>query len=273
MIKQRGQLYWDDRKTILSDEMFSYMLDENTNTVRYYNALNHFSEVRNFIDPSLLPDFQWIKMEYTVPYFVDLAFRYKSNVYGIIFVSIGPDGGISDKTKWKDRSDMCTKYDIIPSLLVFDENNNVHKAVNDPFKLISALRYKEEGIIEEVKTIEDSSDEFKPMSGFELENMAVMAVVENLHDKENIDEILYQTYPGVYPNIYWIDKNKMLNWMMVQTVNERDLKPDVPKEMLDRISLNRAQGHYALCEVDSPYSPGVYPRGEKFDLKFEITDL
>ena len=67
MIKRKGQLYWDDKITTLSNDDFSLMLDEKTNTIRYNSALSFFSSLREKIEPSLLNDFQWLKMEYTVP--------------------------------------------------------------------------------------------------------------------------------------------------------------------------------------------------------------
>lgn len=273
MIRQKGQLYWDDERVKLDDAMFKYMLSDDENTERYYNALSHFSSIRSEIEPSLLSHFQWIKMEYTVPYFMDLSFRFKNRVFGIIFSSIGKDGIVKDDSGWKDRADLCLEYDIIPVLLLFDDKNNVMNFTDDLFALISAERYREEGIIESVDPLKIGTDDFREMGDYEILNTAVMAIVENLHDKENIDEILYQTYPGVYPNIYWIDKNKALNWMIVETVKEKSARPEMPEKMIERIKLNSCIGHYALCEISYPFADSVYPRGQKFDLKFEITDL
>lgn len=273
MIRQKGQLYWDDNDVDLNDKMFSYMLDDKLNSPRYHNALSFFSSLRSEIEPSLLSDFQWIKMEYTVPYFMDLSFRFKNRVFGIIFVTVGKDGIILDDSGWKERSKLCLENDIIPALLLFDDSNSIIKAVGDKYNLVSAIRYKEEGLTESINPEKAADDSFREMGDYEIENMAVMAIVENLHDKENIDEILYQTYPGVYPNIYWIDKNGALNWMIVKTIKEKGKRPEIESGMIERIKSNRGIGHYGLCEISNPFADRVYPRGQKFDLKFEITDL
>lgn len=273
MIRHKGQLYWDDEEVTLTDEMFKPMLDEEKNGMRYYNAVAHFSALRTLIEPSILKEFQWIKMEYTVPYFVDLAFRCRTSVFGIIFASVGKDGVLEGQTEWNERYSLCRANDIIPCLLPFDSLNNVIKLVDDKFNLVNAEKYRSEGILEDVVPEEISTEDFRECSEWELENMAVMAIVENLHDKENIDQILYQTYPGVYPNIYWIDKENAFHWMLIKTVKERDEKPGVPSEMLKTIESNNGFGHYGLCEISNPYAPNVFPRGQAFNLRFEITDL
>lgn len=273
MIRRKGQLYWDDAIVTLNDDMFSPMLEEEKNSKRYYNALAHFSSLRSSIEPSLLKDFQWIKMEYTVPYFVDLAFRCRNRVFGVIFTEVEKDGILSGGTWWDERFRLCAENDIIPCYLPFDSSESIIKLVEDKFNLIDAERYRSEGIIKAVVPEAVSTDDFREYSKWEKENMAVMAIVENLHDKEKIDQILYQTYPGVYPNIYWIDKDNAFHWMLIRTVDEREEKPAVADEILTAISGNNGFGHYALCELSNPYAPNVYPRGQKVDLKFEIFDL
>ena len=46
MIKQKGQLYWDDTVTTLTPSAFSQMLEEEKNGRRYYAAVAHFSALR-----------------------------------------------------------------------------------------------------------------------------------------------------------------------------------------------------------------------------------
>lgn len=273
MIRRKGQLYWEDEEVKLTDDMFAPMLDEDKNGRRYYNAAAHFSALRSLIAPSVLKDFQWIKMEYTVPYFVDLAFRCRNRVFGVMFGSVGKDGVLEGQTGWDERYSLCKKNDITACILPFDPDDNVVSLVNEKFNLVNGERYRTEGIIEAVVPENVSTDDFRQCSGWELENLAVMAIVENLHDKEKIDQILYQTYPGVYPNIYWIDKENAFHWMLIKTVKEREEKPEIPEKFLSAISANNGFGHYALCELSNPYAPNVYPRGQAFDLKFEITDL
>ena len=273
MITRKGQLYWDDEEVTLTEKMFAPMLDEEKNGKRYYNAIAHFSALRSQIDPEILKDFQWIKMEYTVPYFVDLAFRCRNRVFGVMFASVGKDGILEGQSGWDERYALSEKNDIIPCILPFSSDDNVLKLVDDKFNLVNAKRYREEGITEAVVPEKVSGEDFRECSDWELENMAVMAIVENLHDKEGIDQILYQTYPGVYPNIYWIDKDNAFNWMLIKFVKERELKPEKPEEMLKKIALNNGYGHYGLCEISNPYAPNVYPRGQAFDLRFEIIDL
>ena len=58
------------------------------------------------------------------------------------------------------------------------------------------------------------------MGKWEELNNAIMAYVQDLRDKQEISDILYQSYPGVDPAICWIDKEGMFNWMMVRTMKE-----------------------------------------------------
>ncbi len=272
MIKRKGQLYWDDNKTILTEKMFSEMLNEKNDKL-YQNALSYFASIRQFISPEDVSDFQWIKMEYTVPYFVDLAFRCRNRVFGIMFAVLGKDGILSNPSFFEERMRLCRDNDIIGCILPFDSTGSVVRLVEDKFNLINASAYIEEGRISEVVPEKIGGEEYRETSLWELYNNAVMAIVENLHDKEGIDNMLYQSYPGVSPNICWIDKNNVFNWMVIDIVKERDLKPEMPIALLETIAKNNGLGHYALCEISNPYAPNVFPRGQKFDLRFEITDL
>ena len=274
MIKQKGQLYWDDTVTTLTPSAFKEMLEEEKNGRRYYAAVAHFSALRTQIAPEDLKDFQWLKMEYTVPYFVDLCFRFRSRVFGIIFTTLHSDGVLEGQTGWEEKFRLCSENDIIPCFLPFNEKtDNVEKKVNGIFNLIDAVRYRTEGIIEEIDPLSYKDEEIRETSSWEKHNMAVMAIVENLHDKEEIDNILYQSYPGVQPAVCWLDKKNVFNWMVIDEVGERDLKPEMPHALLERIASNNGLGHYGLCEFSNPYAPNVFPRGQKFDLRFEITDL
>lgn len=272
MIRRKGQLYWDDGKTTLTEEMLKEMLSDK-NEVLYRNAVSYFSSIRTLISGEIISDFQWIKMEYTVPYFLDLAFRFRSRVYGIMFAEIKRDGILSKPPFYEERMRLCSEYDITPCILPFNDKGEVVILVEDKFNLLDAHLYIEEGIIKEVCPEETPDDEYCETSRWELYNTAVMAIVENLHDKEGVDNMLYQTYPGVSPNICWIDRNNVFNWMDIDIVKERELKPDMPTKLLETISRNNGLGHYGLCEISNPYAPEAFGRGGKFDLRFEITDL
>lgn len=272
MIKRKGQLYWNVEKTVLTEKMFSEMLSDK-NEKLYQNALSYFASIRPLISPEDASDFQWIKMEYTVPYFMDLAFRCRNRVFGIMFASLGRDGILSNPPFYEERMRLMEENDITGCILPFDNTGNVVRLVEDKFNLINASLYIEEGRIEEVVPEKLSGEEFRETSLWELYNTAVMAIVENLHNNEGIDNMLYQSYPGVSPNICWIDKDNVFNWMVIDIVKERELKPEMPSELLSTIARNNGLGHYALCELSNPYAPNIFPRGQKFDLRFEITDL
>ena len=273
MIKRKGQLYWDDKITTLSNDDFSLMLDEKTNTIRYNSALSFFSSLREKIEPSLLKDFQWLKMEYTVPYFADVVFRFKNKVFAVIFVKKEKDGLLNRTCTIEMSLETCRKNNLIPSLMVFNDNGDILNLTNNKYALLNGYKYYEEGLIEEVDPEKIATDDFASLSEWELYNTSVMAIVENLYNKEKITQILYQTFMGVDPAICWIDNDNVFNWMVIRTVKERDLKPEEPKELLEKISTNQGKGHYGLCEISNPYAPNVFPRGQKFDLKFEIIDL
>ncbi len=272
MIKRKGQLYWYDDKSNLSEKHIEYMINEGREKL-YNKALDYISSLKNVLPPLVLKDFMWVKTEYTVPYFVDLAFSYKNILYGILFEAYGEDGMLSSDPLWPLIKDMCKMYDVRPCILPFDKSGELIIREGKPFPLLDAEKYYEEGLIVEIDPLSFSSDEMREVSLFEMLSSAVIAEVENLINKENVKEILYHTFPDVYPNIFWIDKNKTLNFMVIETVKERDDKPTMPREMLKTIEKSGAYGHYALCEFSNPYATNVFPRGSKFDLRMEITDL
>ncbi len=270
MIKQKGQLYWDDENVKLNDTLFSLMLSEKTDSM-YMKALSFFSSLRDSIPYEILSDFKWLKTEYSVPYFVDLSFMYKTTVYGIIFAQMLHDGTLEKTPLIEEGIRLCDENDIVPVILPFDEKGEVIATSRSLFSLIDAKRYFDEGIVEDVD-ITKCKGEYKECSNWELLSLSVSALVENLK-KEGINEILSQTYPCVYPQICYIDKYKSFNWIVVDIVKERDMRPERNDEIMSAMLKKGGKGHYALSEISNPYAENVFPRGQKFDIRCEITDL
>lgn len=272
MIRQKGQLYWDDDKTDITEERLSHMINVDYEKI-YDNAMNYFSNVKDTIPPFERKDFYWVKSEYTVPYFVDLAFSYKNTLYGILFEVYGKDKIINPDPLWDFKREMCRKYNVKPCIFPFHRNGDIMKVIGSLFNIFDADRYFNEGLVEPVDPFEFSTDKFTEESRWEMLNTAVIAMVEKLVNEEKVKKLLYHSFPDVYPNIFWVDGKNRVNWMIMETVKERESKPVMPEKMINTILNNGAYGHYALCEFSNPYAPNVYPRGVNFDLRMEITDF
>lgn len=273
MIKQLGQLYWDDSIVNLTKDEISSMVNEDYFAPKYEIAINHFHSLTDRLNNCVPSDFQWLKLEYTVPFFADLVFRCKNKVFAIIFAQMNDDGFLNNISYINNSITFCKKNNLIPSLLVFDKDNNIINLTSDKWALLDASKYYNEGSIVSIAPDELSTDEFIEASNWELYNSAVMAIVEDLCNKQKIRELLYQSYLGIDPCICYLDKESIFNWMVIRVIKDDEDRIEEPKELLETIKKNNGLGHYGLCKITNPYGKNVYPRGQAFDYKFEIADL
>ena len=273
MIEQKGQLFFDPEITGLSKKAIGEMTKEK-NEMLYPIALNHFHSLMPSIRNMIEGDIQWLKMEFTVPYFMDLCFRAKNNVYGVIFGQEINDGNIYFPLDLDVSIKKCEENDIIPCVLVFDNNLDIVPLVDDKWCLIDA---KSLFFSREIKAVipdnDNSSTSFKAMGKWEEINNAIMAYVEDLRDKQEISDILYQNYPGVDPSICWIDKEGIFNWMMIRTMKENEEEPIFDQFIVDKLNSTGGKGHLSIALLSNPNTKVVLPRGESVDIKMEIEDL
>ena len=273
MIEQKGQLFFDPEITGLSKKAIGEMIKEK-NEMLYPIALNHFHSLIPSIRNMIEGDMQWLKMEFTVPYFMDLCFRAKNNVYGVIFGQEINDGNIYFPLDLDVSIKKCEENDIIPCVLVFDNNLDIVPLVDDKWCLIDA---KSLFFSRELKAVipdnDNSSVSFKAMGKWEEINNAIMAYVEDLRDKQEISDILYQNYPGVDPSICWIDKEGIFNWMMIRTMKENEEEPIFDQFIVDKLNSTGGKGHLSIALLSNPNTKVVLPRGESVDIKMEIEDL
>ena len=273
MIEQKGQLFFDPEITGLSKKAIGEMIKEK-NEMLYPIALNHFHSLIPSIRNMIEGDMQWLKMEFTVPYFMDLCFRAKNNVYGVIFGQEINDGNIYFPLDLDVSIKKCEENDIIPCVLVFDNNLDIVPLVDDKWCLIDA---KSLFFSRELKAVipdnDNSSVSFKAMGKWEEINNAIMAYVEDLRDKQEISDILYQNYPGVDPSICWIDKEGVFNWMMIRTMKENEEEPIFDQFIVDKLNSTGGKGHLSIALLSNPNTKVVLPRGESVDIKMEIEDL
>ena len=273
MIEQKGQLFFDPEITGLSKKAIGEMTKEK-NEMLYPIALNHFHSLIPSIMNMIEGDMQWLKMEFTVPYFMDLCFRAKNNVYGVIFGQEINDGNIYFPLDLDVSIKKCEENDIIPCVLVFDNNLDIVPLVDDKWCLIDA---KSLFFSRELKAVipdnDNSSVSFKAMGKWEEINNAIMAYVEDLRDKQEISDILYQNYPGVDPSICWIDKEGIFNWMMIRTMKENEEEPIFDQFIVDKLNSTGGKGHLSIALLSNPNTKVVLPRGESVDIKMEIEDL
>ena len=273
MIEQKGQLFFDPEITGLSKKAIGEMTKEK-NEMLYPIALNHFHSLIPSIRNMIEGDMQWLKMEFTVPYFMDLCFRAKNNVYGVIFGQEINDGNIYFPLDLDVSIKKCEENDIIPCVLVFDNNLDIVPLVDDKWCLIDARSLF---FSREIKAVipdnDNSSTSFKAMGKWEEINNAIMAYVEDLRDKQEISDILYQNYPGVDPSICWIDKEGIFNWMMIRTMKENEEEPIFDQFIVDKLNSTGGKGHLSIALLSNPNTKVVLPRGESVDIKMEIEDL
>ena len=273
MIEQKGQLFFDPEITGLSKKAIGEMTKEK-NEMLYPIALNHFHSLIPNIRNMIEGDMQWLKMEFTVPYFMDLCFRAKNNVYGVIFGQETNNGNIYFPLDLDVSIKKCEENDIIPCVLVFDNNLDIVPLVDDKWCLIDA---KSLFLSREIKAVipdnDNSSTSFKAMGKWEEINNAIMAYVEDLRDKQEISDILYQNYPGVDPSICWIDKEGIFNWMMIRTMKENEEEPIFDQFIVDKLNSTGGKGHLSIALLSNPNTKVVLPRGESVDIKMEIEDL
>ena len=273
MIEQKGQLFFDPEITGLSKKAIGEMTKEK-NEMLYPIALNHFHSLIPSIRNMIEGDMQWLKMEFTVPYFMDLCFRAKNNVYGVIFGQEINDGNIYFPLDLDVSIKKCEENDIIPCVLVFDNNLDIVPLVDDKWCLIDARSLL---FSREIKAVipdnDNSSVSFKAMGKWEEINNAIMAYVEDLRDKQEISDILYQNYPGVDPSICWIDKEGIFNWMMIRTMKENEEEPIFDQFIVDKLNSTGGKGHLSIALLSNPNTKVVLPRGESVDIKMEIEDL
>ena len=273
MIEQKGQLFFDPEITGLSKKAIGEMTKEK-NEMLYPIALNHFHSLIPSIRNMIEGDMQWLKMEFTVPYFMDLCFRAKNNVYGVIFGQETNNGNIYFPLDLDVSIKKCEENDIIPCVLVFDNNLDIVPLVDDKWCLIDA---KSLFFSREIKAVipdnDNSSTSFKAMGKWEEINNAIMAYVEDLRDKQEISDILYQNYPGVDPSICWIDKEAVFNWMMIRTMKENEEEPIFDQFIVDKLNSTGGKGHLSIALLSNPNTKVVLPRGESVDIKMEIEDL
>lgn len=273
MIEQKGQLFFDPEITGLSKKAIGEMTKEK-NEMLYPIALNHFHSLIPSIMNMTDGDMQWLKMEFTVPYFMDLSFRAKNNVYGVIFGQEINDGNIYFPLDLDVSIKKCEENDIIPCVLVFDNNLDIVPLVDDKWCLIDA---KSLFFSREIKAVipdnDNSSVSFKAMGKWEEINNAIMAYVEDLRDKQEISDILYQNYPGVDPSICWIDKEGIFNWMMIRTMKENEEEPIFDQFIVNKLNSTGGKGHLSIALLSNPNTKVVLPRGESVDIKMEIEDL
>ena len=273
MIEQKGQLFFDPEMTGLSKKAIAEMIKEK-NEMLYPIALNHFHSLIPSIENMMEADMQWLKMEFTVPYFMDLCFRAKNSVYGIIFGQEKDDSNIYFPLDLDISIRKCEENDIIPCVLVFDKNLDILPLTDDKWCLIDA---KALFFNREIKPIipdnDNSSASFKAMGKWEELNNAIMAYVQDLRDKQEIADILYQSYPGVDPAVCWIDKEGMFNWMMIRTMKEGEEEPAFDPFVVDKLSSTGGKGHLSIALLSNSNTKAVLPRGESVDIKMEIEDL
>ena len=158
--------------------------------------------------------------------------------------------------------------------MYFDKNLDILPLTDDKWCLIDA---KALFFNREIKPIIPDNDNsfasFKAMGKWEELNNAIMAYVQDLRDKQEIADILYQSYPGVDPAICWIDKEGMFNWMMIRTMKEGEEEPAFDPFVVDKLSSTGGKGHLSIALLSNSNTKAVLPRGESVDIKMEIEDL
>ena len=195
MIEQKGQLFFDPEMTGLTKKSIGEMVKER-NEMLYPIALNHFYSLIPSIENMIEGEMQWLKLEYTVPYFMDLCFRAKNSVFGIIFGQEKDDSNIYFPLDLDISIKKCEENDIIPCILVFDKNLDIIPLKDDKWCLIDA---KALFFNREIKAVipdkDDTSTSFRAMGKWEELNNAINA--ENSNDRMVMAMMLLPLIPTI----------------------------------------------------------------------------
>lgn len=210
--------------------------------------------------------FRWLKTKPSRPAFADIIFALGNKIFAVIAASVTmerahfwskPHGNISIPTEQQNLLvEECAKYGLVPAVfpLYMDGMRPLSTGWN-LFALPSMTAF------DPIQAAEGAAP--APMSEWELSNFRVNIVLEDL-ERRGLNILSYQDIPGIYPHIWFEDKEGVRSWIAVVGVDgiqDKNIPTEV-RNMQERIPA-RYIGHVARVGVCSAASMNPTPlRGE-----------
>lgn len=235
------------------------ILDRPDNTQEYWKVRE---EVGVFLQNRFKQHngFKWIRTEPMSPKFDDMSFAYKNKIFSVLI-----DIKYSDKDRLskieKDRFiNECKSNNLIPCIFPINDKKSLSLLSNEHWNLYD-IRTNEL-----VNPLTVATDEKIMMSNYEFNNMAV-DIVKNYIRKENMNIESYCDIIGIFPQIWFKDKNNEMSWIYVTysiTGKFDDINIEVNKLIKGMPKYN---GYIAQVGLTSVENEGPY-RGAGFYVKF-----
>lgn len=205
--------------------------------------------------------FKWIRIEAMSPKFDDMSFGYKNKIFSVL---IDIKYNNSDKLiiQEKDRFVReCLSNNLIPCIFPVYDRENLSLLSEDHWNLYD-IRTNEI-----INPLIIATDEKVVMSEYELNNIAV-DFVKNYIRKENMKLESYCDIIGIFPQIWFKDKNGEMSWVYVNySINDRfeEVNQEINKLIKGMPQFN---GYVAQISLLSDKQGRPY-RGDGFYIKFK----
>lgn len=210
--------------------------------------------------------FRWLKTQPSRPAFADVIFALGNKIFAVIAAAVTmerthfwnkPHGNISiPAEQQKLLVEECAKYGLVPA--VFPLTINDMRPLSTGWNLFALPGMT---AFDPIQAAEGAAQ--APMSEWELSNFRVHTVLEDLEHR-GLSILSFQDIPGIYPNIWFEDKEGVRSWITVVGVNgiqDKNIPAEV-RNMQERIP-SQYTGYVARVGVCSAASMNPTPlRGE-----------
>lgn len=192
------------------------------------------------VDTSDRASFSWIQTQLLNPSFQHLCFRYKSSIFSIL-IALG-----KEKEAFVNHQDLfnqlreCKKFDLIPCIIPLDADD-FHPLIEEYH-----LRNSEHDAPINVKLY--SSDVLKVMSDWEILDMGVQIVRDDITHNLGRTIDSYCNIPDIDPQIWFTDKNGKRCYVVVSShVKGNCERKKVGTKMYKHLA--QYSGYYANVEL------------------------
>lgn len=200
-----------------------------------------------------LEGFEWNRWLYDEASFDDINFRYKNNIFSVLF-NIYYNGKLLpiDKRRKKRLLETARKNNLVPCIFPIEityspeEYDICCKLKTNQFNLIDMRNHKE------INPIAIASDDPTPISHYELLNKSVKIIAKELQ-KRGYPTIEFYDDPNEAedsPRIWFIDEQNTFCWVVVKYFMEK--KPIFPN------TRNMVKQNPLLAESKGYFAPVVF---------------
>lgn len=243
----------------LSQDNDLNILDRPDKTQEYWKARE---QVGSFLEERFkkYDGFRWIRVEPMSPKFDDMSFAYKNKIFSVlIYIKYSDDDMLSKRERDRFVKE-CSSNNLIPCIFPINDKQSLSLLSDEHWNLYD-IRTNE--IIDPLTV---ATDEKTMMSEYEFNNMAV-DIVKNYIRKEKMKFESYCDIVGIFPQIWFEDKNNEMSWVYVNystTGKFSDINHELNKLIKGMPQFNgyMAQVGLICAEKGGPY------RGAGFYVKF-----